>query len=307
MSQTKSEYLSNLLGGPCTFCGYNGEGYWQSHTHTRDCPMFHIGGIDAREDALHHILREYAGVAKLWASACELARTHIEPLGFVGLGQSFFKDGIPTLVELYRRRGVEIEDLSRALSAMRLDLEQAREQRDEARKNYQFMVDKACAEKLDGYRELGAKCAALEAERDELAQQIRRIRAGEDTEADHLLPSEVQAQMDIDRLRADLRGMQEDYDEVVQERDKAEAELKNVRAVLNTRQERQEKERRWFHCGNGFFVDLHEVIGLCKYGEQWAALTHGSSVNLLDISYVEALGKALGIEEKVASLMWGEL
>ena len=40
----------------------------------------------------------------------------------------------------------------------------------EAQKNYQFMVDRAANEKLDGYRELGAKAAAAE-ERAEKAER----------------------------------------------------------------------------------------------------------------------------------------
>jgi predicted RNase H-like HicB family nuclease len=40
-------------------------------------------------------------------------------------------------------------------------------ERDEARANYQFMVDRAADEKLDGYRELAARAAKAEQERDE--------------------------------------------------------------------------------------------------------------------------------------------
>ena len=60
-------------------------------------------------------------------------------------------------------------------------LEDLRAQRDKAQANYQFMVDRAANEKLDGYRELGAKCAELEQERDkaravalELSESARR-------------------------------------------------------------------------------------------------------------------------------------
>lgn len=40
------------------------------------------------------------------------------------------------------------------------------EDRDKARANYAFMVQRAMNEKLDGYRELGARAAEAEAERD---------------------------------------------------------------------------------------------------------------------------------------------
>lgn len=39
-------------------------------------------------------------------------------------------------------------------------------ERDKARADYQFMVDRAINEKLDGYRELGARAAAAENDRD---------------------------------------------------------------------------------------------------------------------------------------------
>src|SRR3990172_226308 len=42
------------------------------------------------------------------------------------------------------------------------DLLLERERAEKAENNYQFMVDRAADEKLDGYRELGAKCASLE-------------------------------------------------------------------------------------------------------------------------------------------------
>ena len=45
-------------------------------------------------------------------------------------------------------------------------------ERDEARANYQFMVDHAANEKLDGYRQLGQRAATAENERDEVRQQL---------------------------------------------------------------------------------------------------------------------------------------
>lgn len=51
-----------------------------------------------------------------------------------------------------------------------------RRERDEARANYQWMVNRACDEKLEGYRELAAKCAQLEEERDEARAEADRLR-----------------------------------------------------------------------------------------------------------------------------------
>lgn len=52
------------------------------------------------------------------------------------------------------------------MNLLKFKLEKTIEERDKAQKNYQWMVDNAVATKLDGYRELGAKCAKLEEERD---------------------------------------------------------------------------------------------------------------------------------------------
>ena len=62
--------------------------------------------------------------------------------------------------------------LSLANSNARL-AEDAAHERDEARAKYQFMVNRAADEKLDGYRELASRLAAMEAERD---MWIRRAR-----------------------------------------------------------------------------------------------------------------------------------
>lgn len=50
-------------------------------------------------------------------------------------------------------------------------------ERDEARANYQFMVERAADAKLDGYRELGARAAAAENRADELRRQLEVARA----------------------------------------------------------------------------------------------------------------------------------
>jgi len=39
---------SDPLGAPCVFCGYNGQGYWQSETHTAACPWRAVGGAFER-------------------------------------------------------------------------------------------------------------------------------------------------------------------------------------------------------------------------------------------------------------------
>ena len=60
----------------------------------------------------------------------------------------------------------------------------AERERDEARANYAFMVERAANQKLDGYRELGARAAAAE-ERAERAERERdEARAERDARPD---------------------------------------------------------------------------------------------------------------------------
>ena len=49
-------------------------------------------------------------------------------------------------------------------------------ERNKAQANYQFMVDRAVVEKLDGYRELGQKCADLETKLDNLRGELKACR-----------------------------------------------------------------------------------------------------------------------------------
>lgn len=51
-------------------------------------------------------------------------------------------------------------------------LTQTERERDEALAKYQFMVNRAADEKLDGYRELASRLAAMEADRDELRRVV---------------------------------------------------------------------------------------------------------------------------------------
>lgn len=34
---------------PCTWCGYNGVGFYQPHTHDPGCPWYTIGGLEERK------------------------------------------------------------------------------------------------------------------------------------------------------------------------------------------------------------------------------------------------------------------
>lgn len=61
------------------------------------------------------------------------------------------------------------EDLERALNRERARV-------GEAERNYQFMVDRAANEKLDGYRELGQRAADAESRADSLAAELEATR-----------------------------------------------------------------------------------------------------------------------------------
>ena len=56
------------------------------------------------------------------------------------------------------------------------EVERLRKDRDDYKAKYEFMVERAANEKLDGYRELGAKCASLEQERDEARAKVALLR-----------------------------------------------------------------------------------------------------------------------------------
>jgi len=58
----------------------------------------------------------------------------------------------------------------------RQEYDQLRAERDEAQANYRFMVERAADQRLDGYRELGARAAAAENERDKALVELKRMK-----------------------------------------------------------------------------------------------------------------------------------
>ncbi len=48
-----------ITEAPCIFCGYNGAGYYQKHTHGKHCPYYEIGGNEERKDALPDIIKRH--------------------------------------------------------------------------------------------------------------------------------------------------------------------------------------------------------------------------------------------------------
>lgn len=70
------------------------------------------------------------------------------------------------------------------------ELRRVERERDDYKAKYEFMVERACNEKLDGYRELADKCAKLEQERDEArAEAVRARREGAEAMREELVGS----------------------------------------------------------------------------------------------------------------------
>ncbi|MBX9604646.1 MAG: hypothetical protein K2Y51_00375 [Gammaproteobacteria bacterium] len=71
------------------------------------------------------------------------------------------------------RRKQAIAKARAAIAAYRdAEIERLTAERDEARANYQFMVERAANEKLDGYRELGERAANAENAQDDLRAKL---------------------------------------------------------------------------------------------------------------------------------------
>lgn len=63
--------------------------------------------------------------------------------------------------------------IGNVVKSLRADVRTERILREKAEASYAFMVKRAADRSLDGYRELGARCAQLEAERDEARATLR--------------------------------------------------------------------------------------------------------------------------------------
>uniref|UniRef100_A0A6M3KX25 Uncharacterized protein n=1 Tax=viral metagenome TaxID=1070528 RepID=A0A6M3KX25_9ZZZZ len=44
MNEQMKRRRHDVLDAPCIFCGYNGVGYWQGKTHSKECPWYETGG-----------------------------------------------------------------------------------------------------------------------------------------------------------------------------------------------------------------------------------------------------------------------
>jgi predicted phage tail protein len=96
-----------------------------------------------------------------------------------------------------------IADLSAKLDGALAEVERLKEDRDKAQENYQFMVNRACDEKLDGYRELAGKCAYMEKKYDEKRGEITVLKA----EVEELLEELAKTTTEEEELWAEVERL----------------------------------------------------------------------------------------------------
>jgi len=77
----------------------------------------------------------------------------------------------------------EIRRLAARVEELEVEVARLTDERDKARGNYQWMVERAADERLDGYRELGARAAASENEVDRLKAEVARLKDAADEPA----------------------------------------------------------------------------------------------------------------------------
>ena len=87
----------------------------------------------------------------------------------------------PRIISAYEAEGLLRHGTDAELAAAAPDLATSivalHARAEQAEANYRWMVERAADQRLDGYRELGARCAALEAERDAAAVLVRDLAA----------------------------------------------------------------------------------------------------------------------------------
>lgn len=118
------------------------------------------------------------------------------------------------------------------IEQLRARAEKAERERDEARANYAFMVERAADQKLDGYRELGARAAAAEERAEKAELELERLRSDAKTLA-------------AEHFAADYRAAIARADKAEDERDEARAERDALREALELAEVDVALERSW--------------------------------------------------------------
>ena len=123
MSFELDDQASALLGAPCVFCDYNGQGYWQAGTHARECPWFSLGGESDRHANLRGAIRlaieERRPFTRLnaWCRSAKNLGVLLEPAEGDRWDASLCAVSENTLVLLDGRHGDGIVDALGGLSA----------------------------------------------------------------------------------------------------------------------------------------------------------------------------------------------
>jgi len=107
-------------------------------------------------------------------------------------------------------------------NTLRVEVERLTRERDEARANYAFMVKRAADQRLDGYRELGARAAAAENERDEARAALKRCEEGRRVDQNEIFKARDAMIRDGDDSR--WQPGETTVDALIRERDAARAE-----------------------------------------------------------------------------------
>lgn len=168
-------------------------------------------------------------------------------------------------------------------------------ERDKAQANYQFMVNRACNEKLDGYRELGSKCASLEEERDVALTEVARLKAeieeaseeisDTQTQADHWASISRDYEIERDALKTEVEQLHESLAQAkgeierlisvskYEERETAEARAEVERLHAHTWQAERAAAVKWLRhpdrWNNGFTRSASYYATHIERDEHW--------------------------------------
>jgi hypothetical protein len=113
---------------------------------------------------------------KPWQNEVSIDTNQWEPRlqyrGWEGFISVYGCDDLPHLGRTVARANAALvaaaPDLAATVVALYAKVEEEKARADKAEANYRWMVERAADQRLDGYRELAAKCAALEAQKDQL-------------------------------------------------------------------------------------------------------------------------------------------
>ena len=109
---------------------------------------------------------------------------------------------------------------------LRAELEAEREAKEKAEANYRFMVERAAAQTLDGYRELGARAASAENALSDARASLAKVRADRDT----MIATHDEVERELEAERALREGLEAELAKVERERDAAIADIGKLRA-----------------------------------------------------------------------------